>query len=213
MSKAAGGQGDPSFAPLLSGLLPAESVTLVPGDLRHAAVLVLLYPSLDDGEKAAPDQELEGLSLLLIERPATQRHHPGQVALPGGGAEPGDESIIATALREAKEEVGLDPQIVQVLGRLPEVRVSVSGFHVTPVVGWTASRPQFRPNATEIGRLLEMPLSRLMEPGYLREAPAPEGASVRTVYECDLEGVRVWGATARILFTLTNVIRAGDEQN
>src|SRR5438105_1945133 len=105
--------------------------------LRHAAVLAILYESA--GRTVIP----------LIERPHGQGVHSGQLALPGGALDSGDESLMHTALREAREEIGVDPGELRILGRLPEVMVRVSGFVVAPFVAWSATEPQLFPNDEE----------------------------------------------------------------
>lgn len=157
---------------------------------REAAVLLLLQEG--DG----------GLRLPLIVRPRADRDaHSGQISFPGGQRE-GEETPEQTALREAHEEIGVEPGSVQLLGRLAEHWIPVSDFVVRPVVGWTGGRPSYRPQPGEVERIFEQPLHPLLG-GEL------ESSFVRRVGERELrfpcwelpEG-RLWGATAMILAEL-----------
>jgi 8-oxo-dGTP pyrophosphatase MutT (NUDIX family) len=168
----------------------------VPG--RPAAVLVLLYPDEDDEAR-----------VVLIERPTHDgHHHSGEVSFPGGKAEPEDDDAIATALREASEEVGLDigRSAVRVLGTLERFWIPVSDFAVTPVLAVTMRRPDLVPSPDEVVRIVEPPIERFLP-------DAPVAMVERTIrgwplryghYEVD--GLSVWGATARVLSQLGAVL-------
>jgi len=162
---------------------------------RQAATLLLIYPH--HGE-------------LLI--PLTVRHdalpdHPGEISLPGGAVDPGDASLEATALREAAEEIGLDPGAVQVVGRLDPVWIPISNFELTPVVAVTDTRPHLTPREAEVSALIEFPVRLLLEGNVSVEEIRVPGAILQTgVYRW--EGHRVWGATARTLSMLGAVLRS-----
>lgn len=157
---------------------------------QPAAVLVLVYP--DDAGEAR---------LVLTERVDRGGHHSGEVSFPGGRAEPDDADLVATALREAAEEVGLDAAQagVQVLGMLPAQWIPVSNFSVTPVVAVAERRPTLVPQPAEVAAILEPPLASFLPGGDLvwvkrvirgwdlRYAAYPVG------------GLGVWGMTARVL--------------
>ena len=168
----------------------------VPGGAQPAAGLVLLYLRGD-----APH-------LLLTVRSGALPRHGGQVSLPGGRVEPA-ESIPAAALREAEEEVGVQPDRVHVLGRLSPLHVAVSDFVLHPVVGAAAAHPAFRPRSAEVGRVLEVPLAALLgargrpRRGFL----CRPGTLVRAPY-FEVCGERVWGATAMILAELLALLGA-----
>lgn len=172
---------------------PAETT---PG--RPAAVLVLLYPD------PAGDARL-----VLIERPTSDgHHHSGEVSFPGGKAEPDDPDAETTALREANEEVGLDPieAGLEVVGRLDRLWIPVSDFAVTPVVALAARRPLLVPSPAEVAAIVEPPLARFL-PG------APIAMVDRTIRgwplrygHYELDGLSVWGATARVLSQLGAVV-------
>ena len=128
--------------------------------LRPAAVLVLLTDSPD------------GPAVLLTERAPDLAHYPGQLVFPGGAAEPGDDGPVSTALREAAEETGLDPSSAQILGTLPALALSDSGFLLTPVLAWSG-RPVFTgsANLAEVSAMATMPLRRLARPASAEQLP------------------------------------------
>jgi 8-oxo-dGTP pyrophosphatase MutT (NUDIX family) len=161
-----------------------------PARLRSAAVLVLLVPG--------PDGEAR---VILTERVVGGRHHSGEVSFPGGAAEPEDADSVATALREAAEEVALDAVAagVRIVGTLDPFWIPVSGYHVTPVLAIAERRPALTPHEAEVVRVLEAPLAAFL-PG------APIEIVERTIRGWSLrygayvvDGLHVWGATARIL--------------
>ena len=157
-----------------------------PEDARIAAALLLVY----DG----PD----GAAIPLTVRASGLTRHAGQISLPGGAAEPG-ETLAQTALREAQEEIGIDPSSVHVLGELTPVHVLVSGFTLHPVVGVTHDRPVFRAAAGEVDEILEVTLDRLRDASHIRRGTrVREGIAVEYPY-FDLLGHQVWGATAMVL--------------
>ncbi len=164
---------------------------------RPAAVLALLYP---DAEGAA--------RIVLIERTTGGGHHSGEVSFPGGKAEPDDADVVATALREAAEEVALDPVAagVRVVGVLESFWIPVSDFAVTPVVALAARQPVLAPSPREVARIVEPRMDAFL-PGAsirivertVRDWPLRYGA-----YE--VEGLSVWGATARVLSQLGAIL-------
>ena len=146
-----------------------------------------------------------GLALLFTERAEHLKAHPGQVSFPGGRIERGDDGAVAAALREAEEEIGLDPRDVSVAGCL-ERRLTVTGFLVTPVVGFVA--PEFRPvpDHTEVAEVFEVPLAFLLEEGNVRMTIRERlGARVRS-HEIEYEGHRIWGTTASMLVGFLSLI-------
>ena len=163
-----------------------------PGD-RLAAVLALVV--------AAPEP-----SLLLTERAADLSRHPGEVSLPGGLQDPEDGSLLATALREAHEELGLDPTLPVVLGALPPIHTFVSGILVTPFVATVPTLPSLSVHAAEIARVLTTPLRTLGAVEREREL-AREGGRVWRGWSYDVEGAIVWGATGAMVHALLELCR------
>ena len=164
---------------------------------RPAGVLVLLHPG-DDGEAR----------VILTERATRDGHHSGEVSFPGGKAELDDPDLVATALREAAEEVGLDAVVagVRIIGLLERFWIPVSDFEVTPVVAVAARRPTLLAAPAEVARIVEPPISRFL-PG------APITMVERTIGDWplrygayDVDGLSVWGATARILSQLGAIL-------
>ena len=163
--------------------------------LRPASVLVPLV------ERGA------GLNLILTRRAARLTHHPGQVAFPGGKQDPTDASALAAALREAEEEIGLDPAGVQVLGAL-DLHETVTDFVVTPFVGLVA--PGFRPviDRAEVDEVFEVPLSFALDPANLQIHHRPWQGQWRAYYAIPYGPHYIWGATARMLKALGDRLRA-----
>lgn len=157
-----------------------------PTDARIAAGLLLLYPGA------------RGASIPLTVRASGLSRHAGQVSLPGGATDPG-ETLTQAALREAHEEIGLDPAAVRILGELTPVHVLVSGFTLHPVVGLTHSRPSFRLAAHEVETIVEVSIEDLKDASRIRQGTRTrEGMAIEYPY-FDLMGHQVWGATAMIL--------------
>ncbi len=179
---------DPRRAPLtdVHGPVSNELRAMIEGAPLPAAVLVGLV------ERAA------GLTMLLTERSHDLRDHPGQVSFPGGRIEPGDPDPRATALREAHEEIGLAPERVQLAGYL-DAYLTVTGFIVTPVVGFI--RPDFVPrlDETEVREVFEVPLDFLLHPDNVRMTLRQRLGATFKVYEYQFEGHRIWGATAAMI--------------
>ena len=152
---------------------------------RESAVLILL------GEGPA------GPDLLLIERAADMRSHPGQPAFPGGAIDPGDDGPVAAALREALEETGLDPAGVDVFATLPELWLPPSGFVVTPVLGWWRSpTPVHAAAPAEVAAVHRVPLAELADPANRLRLTHPSGY-VGSAFR--VRGMLVWGFTGGLL--------------
>lgn len=159
---------------------------------REAGVLALLYPVGD-----VP-------TLVLTARPPSLRDHAGQVAFPGGRREAG-ETFDQTALREAHEEVALDPASVRLLGALTPLYIPPSRFCVYPFVGVCAAPPHLRPMEAEVARVLHVPLTQLLDPACRQQGrwTVRDELSDVPFYACG--GLQVWGATAMMLAELLAV--------
>jgi 8-oxo-dGTP pyrophosphatase MutT (NUDIX family) len=163
-------------------------------DVRPAAVLCALFEV--DGEA----------HVVLTRRSAHLRSHTGQVSFPGGRLEEG-EAPVAAALREAAEEVGLDPAEVEILGQLSPLTTFSSGAGITPFVGALPGRPVLRPNPAEVERAFDVSLAELVADGvYHVEQWELAGIGWHQMILFDLPGDTVWGATARMLAELLEMI-------
>ncbi|GGC80939.1 coenzyme A pyrophosphatase [Tersicoccus solisilvae] len=189
---------------LISGRSADPQLGLDPATARAAAVLILFgvldgRPA-DAGHAYAPAD----LDVLLVERSRRLGHHPGQIAFPGGGVDATDASVEAAALREAREETGLDPNGVEVLGTMPEVGVPVSGYRVTPVLAWWATTtPVAVVDRGESERVFRAPVSDLLDPAR-RVTAVVERGTHRHLSPAFLLGDEedagvVWGFTGMLL--------------
>jgi 8-oxo-dGTP pyrophosphatase MutT (NUDIX family) len=167
------------------------------GTFVKAAVLVPLV-----------DREGE-LTLLLTQRTEHLTDHSGQVSLPGGRVEESDSSIIETALREAREEIGLDARHVEVIGVLPDYFTS-TGYCVTPVVAIVHPPVELMADPNEVAEIFEVPLAFLMNGmnHQLRTVILPDGVRQRTFYAMPYDRYFIWGATAGMLRNLFHFLRA-----
>ena len=169
-----------------------------PGPSRDPRVAAVLIPLVD---------RREGLTVLLTQRAEHLTDHAGQISFPGGRVEPGDRDATATALRETQEEVGLDPEHVEVLGDLPELFTG-TGYRVTPVVALV--HPPFTVTADdgEVAEIFEVPLAFLMDPAHHQTREFRYEAGSRRFFSMpfprtDAEGAYfIWGATAKMLRNL-----------
>jgi 8-oxo-dGTP pyrophosphatase MutT (NUDIX family) len=147
-----------------------------------------------------------GPSILLTQRTAHLRDHAGQISLPGGRLEPGEDAV-AAALREAGEEIGLEPSRVEVLGGLRPYD-TVTGFRIHPVVGWVERPPErFAVDPFEVAELFEVPLRWATDPANHRRDGFERDGRRRHFYVLPYEGRHIWGATAGILVNLARVLR------
>ena len=167
----------------------------------QSSVLILLYPKEN------------GVGVVLMRRPDYDGIHSGQISLPGGKYEEDDESLIYTALREAQEEIGVDPAQIQILGQLTELYIPPSNYIVTPIAGYSWSRPEFTADPKEVAAVIEISLSDLLNKSNLQRKKMKLGAGFSLkVPSYFIDGNIIWGATAMILSefcTILEEIEAG----
>ena len=159
---------------------------------RRAAVLILLYA------RAGEDY------IVFTRRTDTVEHHKGQISLPGGRQDPEDVDLAATALREADEELGIRPELVDVVGTIPDVYARVSSFIITPVVArlkpGKAGELVFRPSEHEVAEVIEVPLHALLDHSIHRIEQREYRGIMYNVHYYTYGPYEIWGATGRIIY-------------
>ena len=148
-----------------------------------------------------------GLSVLLTQRTAHLKDHPGQISFPGGRVEPEDSSPAHTALREAAEEIGLSAAHVEVLGCLPEY-LTVTGFRITPVVAVVTPPFDLNPEPEEVAEVFEVPFAFLMDPANHQRHCLNYQGKLRHYHALPYQGRYIWGATAGIILMLFKALNA-----
>jgi 8-oxo-dGTP pyrophosphatase MutT (NUDIX family) len=169
---------------------PLDTVHQSAPPSRRTAGVLLLF-----------DTRQPRLPLLFLERTAHLRHHAGQIGFPGGGSEPQDATIVATALREAEEEAGIPAAAVDVIGLLPPFLTAISDNWLTPVVALQDCEIDLQPEPFEVARLFRVDLHTLMEAPHTTRTLTREGIR-RDVHFYEAGGTVIWGVTAAILFEL-----------
>jgi len=164
------------------------------GKVTKAAVLIPLL--LKEG----------GLSVLLTQRTNHLRDHAGQISFPGGRMDPEDRSPNETALRESQEEIGLDPERVEIIGHLPQY-LTVSGYSVTPVVGLVKPQAEYVLDAFEVADVFEVPLDFLLNPANHQVRLWQSDQGGRRFYSMPYENRFIWGATAGMLRNLYHLLK------
>ena len=168
--------------------------------LRPASVLV---PIVDRSEESPA-----GPTVLFTRRAAHLKDHSGQVSFPGGRVAPEDPSPEATALREAREEIGLDPGRVELLGRMPEY-LTRTGFRITPVVGVLTPPFELRRDANEVDEIFEVPLAFLLDPANHQRQSREWQGELRWFYAMPYREHYIWGATAGMVVNLYRFLAQG----
>ncbi len=165
-------------------------------DARKAAVLIAVF-----------EHENEPY-IAFIRRASTLRSHSGEIAFPGGSVDATDSSPVVTALREAYEEIGLDPLRVDVLGVLTPVFTVVSNYLITPVVGYLPhGLGELHLQASEVTELILAPIQALADPSIVHTEQWLRRGTMRTIYFYDHRSYRIWGATGRILSMLLELLQ------
>ena len=162
-------------------------VTLLPDrKLRAAGVLMAFEPMGND------------IALYLTKRSSALKHHPGQIAFPGGKQDAGDADVIAAALREAEEEIGLPRHLVEVIGTMPD-HETVTGFRVTPVLGRVTAPFSVRPEAGEVDEVFRVPLVHVTDRANFQIQSRRWQGRSRSYFTVPYGPYYIWGATARML--------------
>lgn len=170
----------------------------LPAHYRKGAVLILFYPFQDQAR------------FPLIKRPEYPGVHSGQIALPGGKMEEYDADIIETALREANEEVGVNPDQIEIFGQMSDLFIPASNFLVSPVIGFAEEVPDFVPEKREVERIIQASVKTLFEPSFRKKKILTMSNNFKLdtpYFEVDQEVV--WGATAMILSELLGILENG----
>lgn len=163
--------------------------------VKPSSVLLLLFPEGDQ------------LYICLTKRPSTMTFHPGQISFPGGKVEKEDYSAEMTALREAREEVGIDPSVIEILGKLSDLYVEVSKFSIQPFLAWANKKPEFLLNTSEVDELILFPLSDFVANETISETELETVTGPLNVRYYPFNGEIIWGATAMILSELIEILK------
>lgn len=198
----------------LNGKLPGETAhikMLPPGrrlktfdhelsSIKQSSVLLLVYPENDQ------------LFICLTKRPSTMKHHPGQISFPGGKVEKEDISAEMTALREAHEEVGIDRNKIEILGKLSDLYVEVSRFSIQPFLAWANEKPEFIVDYGEVEELIIFPISEFVTNETVAEIELETVSGPLLIRYYPFNGEIIWGATAMILSELIEILKKYVEQ-
>ena len=192
----------------------AQPPSLTPEAVR--AALDAFAPRLIADSSLTPSAVLipivdgpNGPDILFTVRTAHVEHHKGEVSFPGGARDPEDDTITRTAIRETHEEVGIQPEHVQILGRLNDHQTR-TGYHITPFVGYVAGGADYDHNRLEVNLVLEVPFETLWEIYIRGPQPFTYGSNTIMAYEFHHEGHRIWGATAGILAEFFDLLLAAE---
>ena len=183
---------------------PAPEVVLLAGD-EHDAAFADPRPAVD-AAVLVPVTDRPEPGVILTRRTETLKRHAGQVAFPGGRVDPGDADVVAAALREAEEEIGLPPDRVTVIGPADRYR-TVTGFQVTPVVGVIPPDLRLERREAEVADVFEVPLAFLLDTANHVEAAVEWQGRERHYYEIMWGDFRIWGATAAMIVNLSRRLR------
>ena len=180
-------------------LPPGRRLQIVDHELsgvKQSSVLLLLFPEGDH------------LYICLTKRPSTMKYHPGQISFPGGKVEKNDGSAEITALREAEEEVGINPASVEILGKLSDLYVEVSQFAIQPFLAWADRKPSFKVNYDEVEDLILLPLDHVLQENIIAETEMETVTGRLPVKYFPFNNEVIWGATAMILSELVEILKS-----
>lgn len=163
--------------------------------IKQSSILVLLFPG---GEQ---------IYTCLTRRPATMTFHPGQVSFPGGKVEKEDISAEMTALREAREEIGIDTSNIRILGKLSDLYLEVSGFSIQPFLAWADKEPDFVVNSGEVEELILFPISDFVKNETTSKTVLDTFTGPLQIKYYPFNGEIIWGATAMILSELIEILK------
>ena len=161
--------------------------------LRSAAVLIALF----DAGKDNNGYSSRGLQVLLTKRASHLKHHPSQISFPGGKVEPTDKDLVDTALREAQEEIGLDPNTVTVIGQLPSYEV-ISGYQVTPIIAIIDSVQVYQKDENEVDEIFHVPLRHFLQDANHHTITSYRNGRPHKVHFYPYQHYNIWGATVSI---------------
>ena len=164
-------------------------------NIKKSAVLMLIYPN--NGE----------LFFCLTKRNAKLKHHPGQISFPGGKCEKHEIDTVETALRETEEEIGIERNHIQILGRLSDVYVSVSNFIIHPYIGYISRKPDFKINRKEVDELIVLPLNSILNMANRTERDIETSIGVLRVSCYLINDYVIWGATSMMIAELEALLR------
>ncbi len=164
--------------------------------INQAGVLLLLFPD-----------KKEELNTVFIRRPSFMKNHAGQIAFPGGQSEPKDKNLMETALREAVEEIGINTDQIEIIGKLSPLYVKVSNFCIQPYIAWSSVVPDFQFNTGEVTGLHIIPVNDLLKPETLQNRKVETSHGLTEFPGFLVDDVFIWGATAMILSEFNEVCR------
>jgi len=164
--------------------------------VKESSVLIILYPANEE------------IHCILIKRPATMKNHAGQIAFPGGVIEKSDANPLTAAIREANEEVGINPDSIEIIGQLSSLYISVSLFQIAPFIGWCNSIPKLKQNYSEVDKIIHFPLSKLLKEGKISQVKIKTSTGILEVPCYNYKDEIIWGATAMILTELIDIIKS-----
>lgn len=188
--------GAPAYARLIPSTRPGQNRAEEYENGRPSSVLILLFPG-SSGE----------LRTVFIQRPTYDGIHSGQISFPGGKAEPEDNNLQQTALRESEEEIGINSTDIEIIGKLSPIFIPPSRFWVTPFVGVLSYPPQFKADPTEVAGIITVGVDELLNPASISEMPISHMGGLVIVPCFSVQGIGIWGATAMILAEFLEVLR------